>query len=93
MLNQVIRKSDDQLNQELFLQLGLGPMRFGPVCQEECLAQDMAENQSLSEENLFGSANIKVSWETNYEKEAKRKRFTDETVKILSEGNTRQFGC
>jgi len=73
------KKKNAQLQQELAAQLGPGPMRFGPVSQE-CAVHLEAEARGLSRENIVAFARIKVTWETEYEKAAKKKRFTNNHI-------------
>jgi hypothetical protein len=72
-------KSDEQLQQELTLKLGCGPMRFGPV-RQECSVQVEAEAQGLSTEDIHSFAAIKAGWDTECKKQAKKKRFTSGQV-------------
>jgi hypothetical protein len=73
------KMSDEQLEQELTLKLGLGPMRFGPVSQERSV-QAEAEAQGLSTEDIHSFAAIKAGWDTECKKQAKKKRFTSGQV-------------
>ena len=54
------RKSDDQLQQELLLVVGPGPMRFGPVRQALTIREELA---GLSRRKVECFANVKAEYE------------------------------
>ena len=74
------KKTDLQLQNELMMELGEGPMRFGPV-RQECSVQVEAQQRKLSEENIYAFARVKAEWETmQRKKEGKQKHFTNEQI-------------
>ena len=73
------KKADSQLQVELAMELGEGPMRFGPV-RQECSVRKEAQRHNLSEESIYAFADVKAEWEIVRKREAMKKRFTDEQI-------------
>lgn len=61
---------DDQLEQELFMKHGKGPMRFGPVHQVGSIQDEM---KGLSCDEITSFASLKAQWEM----ENSKRNFTD----------------
>jgi hypothetical protein len=63
----------------IFVKLGPGPMRFGPV-RQACSVQSEVEFWDRSYRNIKSFAAIKGCWDTEHIKQCKNQRFTNAEI-------------